>query len=79
MHTGCSVSSSSFFTGDSQNLNAPIVLDEVNCFGTEAEFTECQTKDYGTARPFCGSVVGVMCEGTSILHNFVSYKALVVC
>ena len=70
VYAGYSFSSNSFFNGGTWNLNAPIVLDNVSCDGTEATLSDSYTDVYGTYNPDCALAAGVMCEGNSIMVNF---------
>ena len=56
------------------NLNAPVILDGVNCYDTEAKLTDCDTYEYGTFEAYCNVAAGVMCEGSSVKHIVVYTK-----
>ena len=74
LHAGYSFSYDSFFHGNTLNLNAPIVLDGVDCYDTEAKLTDCNTYEYGTYESYCNVAAGVMCEGSSIMYKVVYTK-----
>ena len=70
-YTGYSYSYDSFFSGGSPNLNAPILLDWIDCDTSDTKLSDCYTYEYGTYIPTCTRVAGVMCEGNGIMHKIV--------
>ena len=69
-------SQSSFFIGGTQNLNAPIVIDRYNCYGSEANLADCTAYDYATYDPTCAYAGGVICEGKSIIAHLCIHTKL---